>query len=880
MLAYSYSFVSFRFRHLFPLAIAVSLAAQSDSTTTTPKPAPAAEAPKAAAETRADLYLLGRANTQRGESRRNENVQFNLIDNNALKELNVRLGTTATIVTEFEPQRQYFGVEYGNNPPGLLHVSASKFNPGIHGLLFATHSNSILSARSFFQVGSVRPAHENQYGLNFTSGLWKNAWLTFDGSQQKIRGNVNGNILVPRFDERFTIAADPQVRDLINRFLSAYPRESPNRTDIDPRALNTNAPQHIDTDSASFRIDQTVSKRDRLTFRHALTNQQVDAFQLVAGQNPDTTIKSHAARITWQRVWSANTAMDLSIGYDRLRSLLMPEPNAVGPQVSIGTAYTALGPGSNVPLDRVQNRIRNAAMMSHRSGSHRLTFGGELTRLRFNGREASSNRGNWYFRNDFGRDAIGNFRLGIPSRYSTGIGDINRGFRSWEQHYFAGDSWQARPNLTLSFGVRYQPVPRQHEVNNRTIIDYRCDCNNFAPRFGFAYRTPKSSGVFRGAYGLHYSDLPPVTQQQLRWNPPQFQKIEVQVPDFLDPLKDSVISADGRATFFVVPPDLKTPYSHQYNFSYETTLHSSWKLQLGYVGSRTHKLLMLWHLNRALLPPGVPISTANIPDRRPDPRYFEVREVQNASRAYFDAARLTMVAADIRGLAIDASYWFSKTIDTGATYLNTAAGDDARQGYAQTQFLVHQDLKGVSPFDQSHAALVRVRYGISPLAGLPRIGRTMLGRWALSTVWLAKTGMPFTVFSGSDSPGFGNVDGTNGDRPHVADTSVLGRKIGDPDTSTTLLPRTAFRFIQPSEGRGNLGVNTFRRGGIFNFNASAARTWNVADRSLTFRAESVNFTNSPQFAEPATDLTSPAFGKITNTLNDGRTFQFTLQFRF
>ncbi len=37
-----------------------------------------------------------------------------------------------------------------------------------------------------------------------------------------------------------------------------------------------------------------------------------------------------------------------------------------------------------------------------------------------------------------------------------------------------------------------------------------------------------------------------------------------------------------------------------------------------------------------------------------------------------------------------------------------------------------------------------------------------------------------------------------------------------------------------------------------------------------------DFLNTPQFAEPSTQLTSPAFGQITNTLNDGRAFRFHL----
>jgi hypothetical protein len=56
--------------------------------------APATPTPQAPADDkRTELNLLGKTEVQAGESRRNENVQFNLIDNNALKELNARLGS-------------------------------------------------------------------------------------------------------------------------------------------------------------------------------------------------------------------------------------------------------------------------------------------------------------------------------------------------------------------------------------------------------------------------------------------------------------------------------------------------------------------------------------------------------------------------------------------------------------------------------------------------------------------------------------------------------------------------------------------------------------------------------------------------------------------
>ena len=55
------------------------------------------------ASQRTTLNLLGQVDTASGEGRRNENVSLTLIDNNVLKELNRRMGTTATADDEFQP---------------------------------------------------------------------------------------------------------------------------------------------------------------------------------------------------------------------------------------------------------------------------------------------------------------------------------------------------------------------------------------------------------------------------------------------------------------------------------------------------------------------------------------------------------------------------------------------------------------------------------------------------------------------------------------------------------------------------------------------------------------------------------------------------------
>ena len=204
--------------------------------------------------------------------------------------------------------------------------------------------------------------------------------------------------------------------------------------------------------------------------------------------------------------------------------------------------------------------------------------------------------------------------------------------------------------LALHFGLRYTPVTAPSEVNGLSPVDFDCDCRTFGPQFGLAWHTP-GAGVIRAAYGLHFGEIYPQTLQQVRWDPPNFLKVEVQAPaSILDPLAGMDLGPGARHMQFDVPRDLKSPYSHQYTLLWEPVRGRRWSLQLGYIGSRTNRLFMMWFVNRAVPVPGVPLTTATIAQRRPDPRYFELREARNASKAYFDAARVTFRAPSWHGL--------------------------------------------------------------------------------------------------------------------------------------------------------------------------------------------------------------------------------------
>ena len=121
--------------------------------------------------------------------------------------------------------------------------------------------------------------------------------------------------------------------------------------------------------------------------------------------------------------------------------------------------------------------------------------------------------------------------------------------------------------------------------------------------------SPASGESCEGHTDLQFGDIFPVTYSQVRFSPPGSVKLVVQTPDLTNPfggLKQGGEMPDVRGNLYLMDPELATPYSQQYNFSWEPDLSRNWRVQLGYVGSRSNKLLVMWYLNRGQPVPGTP----------------------------------------------------------------------------------------------------------------------------------------------------------------------------------------------------------------------------------------------------------------------------------
>jgi hypothetical protein len=836
------------------------------------KTVPAADAAKPAAAS-------AKPNLTSAAARRNENVAVNRIDRDVLKEANVRLGVNYTLVPQPPVETGNYSTELGRSAGELPVLRTAPIASGFHADLFANHQNSVFNARTFFQVGAVKPSRLNHYGGRATAHVRGLGDVTAVFSQRKIRGMVNGNVLVPLAHERTATATDPALRAMMNRFLQAYPNELPNRPDFDERALNTNAPQSTNAIDGSLRLDRPLTEKARLFLFHAIDRQNVDAFQLVAGQNPDTDIHSQRSRITTQ--WSPSAATDLSfgVGFNRVASLLAPEPNAVGPRVRMGYQIEELGPDSHFPIDRAQNTYRFGMVGAHRidGGRHTLTFGGDATRLQLNGIETNNARGLFWFTSNFGRTAIENLRAGTATTYEATVGEFSRGFRNWSGNLYAADQWRVNSRLQIYYGLRYSIEGAPHEVNNWETIPYGCDCNNFAPRFHIAWQAPKG-WLLRTGYTVSFDAIPPVTYGQVRYNAPNSLYLQVQSPNVLAPLSGINLS-NARNSPTILSSDLVSPYSHQYNFSLERRFGQA-TLRMGYIGSRTLKMLNAYAENRAEPVPGIPLTTATVDARRADPRFSDIKLIVNGGMAYLDAATISADLPRWHGMNFGFNYVFSKALDEGTDYTSTAANRDIARGRAQLQYDALNDLKSLSSFHSKHALILYQNWDLPRPGTNASWARFLLADWQWTSSALLKTGTPLTLYVGSDAPGFGNVDGGPSDRPNILDPSILGMTISHPDVAQQILSRDKFGFIVPGDRRGSLGKGTFRRAPIANWNGGLTKRWRVpgpSERIVQFRAEAFNLGNHPQFDEPNRNFNASAFGKITNTLNDGRIFQMSLR---
>jgi hypothetical protein len=137
--------------------------------------------------------------------------------------------------------------------------------------------------------------------------------------------------------------------------------------------------------------------------------------------------------------------------------------------------------------DRRETRVQVQDTLTILRGAHTFKFGGDVQRIRSTFIDLSDTSGTFDFA------SAGEFLANAPARFRQRFNGESVQ-KNLYTGFFAQVEWHARPNLNISYGLRYE---------NETIIK---DRNNFAPRIAVAYdpfRTGKT--VIRLGAGLFYN---------------------------------------------------------------------------------------------------------------------------------------------------------------------------------------------------------------------------------------------------------------------------------------------------------------------------------------------------------------------------------------
>ncbi|MBI2815553.1 MAG: TonB-dependent receptor [Acidobacteria bacterium] len=882
-----------------------------------------------------------------GAEERNPNIFIYRIDLNDLRNrLTLVRGPDPTYIPEFRPALNYFGAEFGTPILGFESLRPRSPLSRWHGVLSALHQNSALNARNFFNVGPLLGSRLTSYNISAEGPLNKRTALLLNFGQTYNSGFVNGNAQVPFAHERTPRSSNPQVNAIIGDLLQAFPAAFPNLPNVSLRQLNSNAPREIYSSDGLARVDFKVSDKTLVAMRYFMNDYNEDPFQIVLGQNPHTELRFQGVYTNVTHIFSPRATARFGFHYDRakadldvtrqysdlFRSLGLPTvPDVVFRSGTLGvSASVGLGPGKQFPRFRVQNRFQYYADLTKTVGRHTFTVGGSFARVQVNDLQSDNGRGVISFSVDtFPGDAgpvdeVTNFLRGQPSTFTVAFGNLYRGFRNSEYNVYAGDQIRVTPALSVSAGLRYELMTIPKEVNRLTDVQIPTDKNNFAPRFGFAWNPGRGKTTVRGTYGISYSTVFPVAYGMTRFNPPGVGTTQLVQPGLLDVLNllraapTQPLIAGARSSLYRFAPGFVFPYSHQYSFGIERALPGNMTLTLAYMGTRSFHVFSQQVYNRPDPDPRPECSpailnrtcntTADINRRRPDPRYFDINEIASESNAYYDAVQVSLAKRISRGLTFRAAYTFSKNIDLGGDFTNTGSGVETPPETG-TNTCEHcdrvSDQKGRSLFDTPHAFLLTFNYTLPALVkGNAWVSAVSKG-WQVSGTGIIQSGTVWHLHTGSDGPGFGNVDGNTQDRPNILNPSLIGKAFDNPDTAPELMgvgtcvrpsvpgPENLdakpymvcknFDTNIPVSGRGNLGSNTFRKDATKNWNVALGRTFRLpgnGERALQFRSEFYNLFNSPQFDKPGVQLASETFGQITNTVNKGRQVQFSLKLLF
>jgi Carboxypeptidase regulatory-like domain/TonB dependent receptor-like, beta-barrel len=470
-------------------------------------------------------------------------------------------------IREIRVNQNPFSAQYDRVGFGRVEVFTKPGQDTYHGQLQVMGGDSVFnSLNPFLQAGTFVPNYYRNMLMGSIGGpINKKASFFFNFH----RGDFN--------DVSIVNATLPCADFLTSGTCSAY----------DPRRDTAAVPRPHMHSELSPRIDYQLSPNNTLTARYEYetssnTNGGVGQFNLPS-QAYNSTGYEHNFRITDTQVINSTTINETRLQFVREHN----EQNALfqSPQIAVGDMFTSGGNASGNSRDD-QNRFEFQNYTSKMHGKHFTRFGGRV-RVRTND--------NYALQNPYGSfvyQSGDSFVAGTPMQFTITQGNPWASVSQTDAGLYAEDDWRVKPNLTVSYGLRFET---QNNVPNRA---------NLAPRLGVAWglgggAAPKT--VLRAGFGMFYDRFSSDNVLQIdRTNglDPQI-KYSVESPGFTtvpsDPATLAALLTGSNAPRIVysLGSRFKVPYTMQVALTLERQVSKDVKMSASYIASRgLHQLSM------------------------------------------------------------------------------------------------------------------------------------------------------------------------------------------------------------------------------------------------------------------------------------------------
>jgi hypothetical protein len=237
-----------------------------------------------------------------------------------------------------------------------------------------------------------------------------------------------------------------------------------------------------------------------------------------------------------------------------------------------------------------------------------------------------------------------------------------------------------------------------------------------------------------------------------------------------------------------------------------------------------------------------------------NPSFAAVGLTDASATSDYHALQIKLQRRIVRGLQTLASYSFSHSIDSASTdAFSTYLNSPAPLGNANID-------RGDSDFDIRHSFTAGATYDV-PSHWEHQAVRTILGNWSLNAFAYARSAPTVnvvgTIFRGAGISVY--------PRPNL-NPAVPVELAGDGYPGGKVFNRAAFLAVT-SGAQGNLGRNALRGFAASQLDLGVHRQFPITEFvRLRFQAEFFNILNHPNFGSPTNSLTSPLFGRSTQTL--------------